>query len=703
MPLQLIFTSAPQGLAAGRSGFCTVARHREMPDRLAQLLESLGTPHASATGETFTFRSVEAGGSRWLVLSRFVARGLDYTRRDNRLAHHLVFRPEETAVLPPPAAIAYRWKGWKDEWTEQARWLDGADRPIELAKDAPLTPATAWREETGTGSKAAWLVKGSSPAAVCLLNAPSTARTLRLLAESSALLGEGAWSAAFTTDAGVTGGEGFDWCVGHVPGRADTLDLSLAASLPAPTGPAAKAAAMGTAASQASGPAQRHREPARKESGPSGLLIGTTAVLLLAVIGLGIFFFRTPEAPPAPPPPPPPRAPTAQEMAKADEIMRANSALGAIEGLVAREEFVDAAKLWLQSDEISPEFSRRHATQHLPGLRSKFAAGAARKLSAELDRKGLSGARELLAQGEEALTVGARLEAPKDAAWDSLRATVDKLRVAAGLFVRPVTVIQGVWETADGGPNAPSQADFQLSPAAADAFSELINATTVTKSRAVDVRLRIVPLEGFHRRDETKFIGGEIRKGGEADWIEARPEPGRLSPITVGVGKRAKKVSLQFADGRGADRDANRLLEIELPGGELRAFALIGSPRTLRPSNLGIAALIVDPDTKAVRAAPWAEAALNAFVFAGGGVGLYPDGHEFPDRDLPSVKATRSLLETDLIRLERATGPSAPPQETVTRRRQLLEAGDTAGAGAPWTLRAVDARGQAGPALLEFR
>ncbi|MFM9015925.1 MAG: hypothetical protein ACKOLZ_00185, partial [Verrucomicrobiota bacterium] len=32
MPLQLIFTSAPQGLAAGRSGFCTVSRHREMPD-----------------------------------------------------------------------------------------------------------------------------------------------------------------------------------------------------------------------------------------------------------------------------------------------------------------------------------------------------------------------------------------------------------------------------------------------------------------------------------------------------------------------------------------------------------------------------------------------------------------------------------------------------------------------------------------------
>ena len=65
MPLQLLFTSARQGLVPGRSGFCTVARHRAMPERLAQLLEGLGTPHGSATGATFTFRLLEAAGQRW--------------------------------------------------------------------------------------------------------------------------------------------------------------------------------------------------------------------------------------------------------------------------------------------------------------------------------------------------------------------------------------------------------------------------------------------------------------------------------------------------------------------------------------------------------------------------------------------------------------------------------------------------------------
>ena len=703
MPLQLIFTSAPQGLAAGRSGFCTVSRHREMPDRLVQILESLGTPHAAGEGETFTCRPIEAGGRRWIALSRFVARGLDYTRRDNRLAHHLVFTPEEATVLPPAASVALRWKGWKDEWTEQPRWLEGHDRPLTLSKDAPLTPAVTWREVTGTGSKAAWLVQGSSPTPVCLINAPATARTLRLLAESAALLGEGAWSVSFTTDAGVTGGEGFDWCVGAAAGRLDTLDLSQAASLPAPTGPAAKAAATGAAAPVRSNATPRPRESTVKAGGPSRLLIGVVALIAVAAVGLGIAYFRTPPPPPPPPPPAAPRAPSAEEIARADEIMRVNSALGAIEGLIAREEFVEAAKLWLRSAELSPEFTRRHATQNLPGLRSRYSAGAARKLSSDLDRKGVTAASDLLKEAQEAVSVGKSLGVPEDAGWAALTATVTKLRTAAELDVRPTTLIVGTWVTADSGPKGPSQADFELPPAGADAFAALISSVGITKSRSVDVRLRVVTLESFHRKDATRFIGGEIRKGGEADWIEATPEPGRLSPITVGIGAKARKVTLQFADGRGGDRDANRLLEVELPGGERHAFALIGSPKALRPLDLGTSALIADPDTKAVRAAPWAESAVKGFVHPAGGVGLYPDGHEFPDRDLPSVRATRSLLETDLIRLERATGPSAPSQEEVSRRRRLLEAGDTVGAGAPWSLRAVDARGQDGPVLLEFR
>ena len=39
MAQQLIFTSTPQGLEPGRSGYCTVARHKDIRHRLVRELE----------------------------------------------------------------------------------------------------------------------------------------------------------------------------------------------------------------------------------------------------------------------------------------------------------------------------------------------------------------------------------------------------------------------------------------------------------------------------------------------------------------------------------------------------------------------------------------------------------------------------------------------------------------------------------------
>jgi hypothetical protein len=113
--------------------------------------------------------------------------------------------------------------------------------------------------------------------------------------------------------------------------------------------------------------------------------------------------------------------------------------------------------------------------------------------------------------------------------------------------------------------------------------------------------------------------------------------------------------------------------------------------------------LVADAGTGVIRTATWAEPAAQAFVWTQGATGLYPDGHEFPDRDLPSVRASRSLVETDLNRLERKQGPSAPPFETLETRRKLLQDGRLVEAGAPWSLRAINADGSAGPRLLELR
>ena len=711
MPLQLIFTSVPRGLVAGRSGFCTVARHASLSERLTQQLEALGTPHDEATGETFTFRRLEAGGQAWYVLSRFVARGLDYSQRDNRLAHHLVFTAEEAAVLPPPAAIALRWNGWKDEWTEEPTWLKEDERPLPLAAHPVLTPAAGWREFAGTGAKAAWLVNASGAATVSLLNPPSSPQLLRLLAESAALLGRAAWSATFTTNAPKTGADGFDWAVGLGSGR-PAIDLAQAAQLAAPTGDLARLAATGTGATApaATGPsaaASRRTAPTSTPSASSstwGIILVTALVLVAAT--LAVLYFQQPEKKVVvtPPPTPPPIDSTA-----ADELLKANRAIADVDSYLSRNDYVSAGKLWLESCKLSPTFAARYREQFLGRLKSKYAATTTANLLSRLDSPSATANRQgMLAIAEdaaEALRVGTALEVPTDAAWDELKGIQARAELVASLDVRPTILTQGEWLTGDLGPNSPSStAEFKLTPASAEKIARFIEASGANKNTTVSVRLRLLPLTSFHARDEkTKYLPAEIRTGSQSNWIEATSQNGR-QPVIIGVGSRLNSVTLNFADNSAAQlRDTNQLIEIALPDGSRQAIALIANVKALRPLNLGLAALKADVDTGVVHAAAWAEPIVNSFIVSAGSLGLHPAGHEFPDRDLASVRATKSLLDTDLVRLERKSGPTAPSYDELKARRAAFTAQDFVKAGAPWSLRTVSPRGEEGLLLVEFR
>jgi hypothetical protein len=711
MPLQLIFTSAPQGLTPGRSGYCTVARHRAIPDRLTQLLEAVGTPHERPEGATFTFRQLEAGGKNWCVLSRFVARGLDYTQRDNRLAHHLVFTLEEAAVLPPPAALAGRWKGWRDEWSDAPTWLEGDDRPLQLETPVALTPAVTWREETGTGAKAAWLVNASGPAAVGLLNPPETLRLLRLLAEASALLGKSAWAATFTTDATTTGAEGFLWA-GHSTSAAVTIDFASAKSLPAPSGDIARQAAAGLNSPKASAPQSRRSSPASPAVSAPGnntaaWIIG--GVILLAAGASALFLFnRRPEETPAPPVVEVKAAPSAADNAKTDEILKANRALTDIQGLMDADDFMGAAKLWAETSALSPSFVRNYREQVLPRILGNFAASVTRQLLTRLDRPGVLNdpktIQGVIAEAKEGLRLGTELNVPADGAWKRLQATLERAQSLTAVEVRPTMVIAGEWRTGETGANSPSQADFTLSRSAADAVTKFVEASGATLRSSVQIRIRLLPFTSPHLRDDqTKYLNGEIRRTPQATWIESTAEPGKLPAIGIGLRNGRNEVSLNFATGEGARGGANRLIEVILPKGERQCFALVGDAKALQPLNLGPDALLLDADTGVIRPAPWAESAVNAFIWTKGSIGLYPEGHEFPDRDLPSIRATRSVLETDIIRLENKQGPGTPPYEVVALRRKLFKEGKLMEAGAPWSVQAIDADGGAGPRLLEFR
>lgn len=93
------------------------------------------------------------------------------------------------------------------------------------------------------------------------------------------------------------------------------------------------------------------------------MILLVSAALLLA----GFLGWKVMQAP-SPPPPPVVTTPVAPpvDTAKADEIMKANLALKDIDGLIDREEFIDAAKLWFETIALSPDFAARHRTRVVP-------------------------------------------------------------------------------------------------------------------------------------------------------------------------------------------------------------------------------------------------------------------------------------------------------------------------------------------------
>jgi len=98
MNIELLYTSAPQGLKQGSRGFCTVISTTGLPINLAQRLESLsGYRHlyqpsdsrADANPVCHSHLRFSVGGRTVSVISRVAAYGVDYSQRTNKIAHHI--------------------------------------------------------------------------------------------------------------------------------------------------------------------------------------------------------------------------------------------------------------------------------------------------------------------------------------------------------------------------------------------------------------------------------------------------------------------------------------------------------------------------------------------------------------------------------------------------------------------------------------
>ena len=213
MPQQLIYTSAPRGLVAGRSGYCTVARSATMREALMLRLEQFSYyQHLSLSGgrehPIFAYRILDLRGSRFHVLSRIQDAGLDYTGRTNFIAHHLVITPEEIPQLPTPAVILGRWPGWLTSWKREPESLQHEDWEdlTALAKVICL-PARTWAAVARDAANGYGLLEAKA-GTTFRVDASSENRVLDLLAESSELLETrdnrrnfraAAWQYTFTT------------------------------------------------------------------------------------------------------------------------------------------------------------------------------------------------------------------------------------------------------------------------------------------------------------------------------------------------------------------------------------------------------------------------------------------------------------------------------------------------------------------------
>src|SRR5690242_11776863 len=154
MPQQLIYTSAPRGVVAGRSGHCTVARSAVMREALMLHLEKFSYyQHLSLSGgqerPIYCCRLLDIRGSRYHVLTRIQDAGLDFTGRTNFLAHHLVFTPEEVRQFHSPPVILRGWTGWIRSWNKEPELFEREDLSFASLSKSTHIPAVQWQQLTG--------------------------------------------------------------------------------------------------------------------------------------------------------------------------------------------------------------------------------------------------------------------------------------------------------------------------------------------------------------------------------------------------------------------------------------------------------------------------------------------------------------------------------------------------------------------------
>jgi hypothetical protein len=201
MSFEIVVTSAPSGLKPGAKGYCTVGATKGIAPQVLSTLESLSgyrwlfSASDPRNPVIYSHLLLKSGES---ILSRIGDAGLDYSNRENKLAHHLVLTDGERPAEGPTRTMAHS-TTLIQKWEGDPRYLP--QRKI-LADSEVSGPCRTWAQVTGDAGWAAVLaetVKGGTGREAFIVYRAGI-DCLALIDEALSLLhSQERWMATFST------------------------------------------------------------------------------------------------------------------------------------------------------------------------------------------------------------------------------------------------------------------------------------------------------------------------------------------------------------------------------------------------------------------------------------------------------------------------------------------------------------------------
>lgn len=144
MAKQLIFCSVPHGLQPGRSGYCLMAGHSDLPQSLIRLLEQETSvfPEEDKEEHPAQHEIKKIGDTDWHIFSRQTTGIKDYTGRFSGLTHVIVERDRDIPEGLDPKTVLWKFKSWVTAIPDQPKQYGNAE---EIRLDSMYT-----RQATGT-------------------------------------------------------------------------------------------------------------------------------------------------------------------------------------------------------------------------------------------------------------------------------------------------------------------------------------------------------------------------------------------------------------------------------------------------------------------------------------------------------------------------------------------------------------------------